>query len=493
MKEVCDVTEIRLVDTTLRDGQQSLWACRMRTEAMLPALADLDDAGFEALEFAVPTAQFPRAVRDLKENPWDWLKLGASRAQRTPLRLHGAAKSQLTHVPRSVQKRFLEMLAELGITTARTSNSWNNYDALERHVTTLASCGIKTVVNLIYSVSPLHTVEYYARKTREAAALDPYRICVKDVGGLLTPESARELFPVVAQNANGVPLEFHAHCSNGLAPYIALIAAEHGIGVIHTAIPPLADGSSQPSVFTMVSNLRARGFTVNIDMEPLERVSEHFFRVAEAENLAVGEPLVYDELLYRHQVPGGMISNMRYQLGQLGLEHRLDEALEEVPRIREELGFPIMVTPLSQFVGSQAALNVVTGQRYATVTDEIIEYAHGHWGQEAVEQMDPEIREKILARPRAQELRVKEVDEPSLDEVRARFGGNVSDEEIVTRIFAGVGTGKLDFRSVNPNASYDDVRTARRSFVDLVHEASADTNIRRFEYARGNARVVIRK
>ena len=487
------MTEIRLVDTTLRDGQQSLWACRMRAEAMLPAVPDLDAAGYDAIEFAVPTAQFPRAVRDLKEDPWDWLKLGTSRAQRTPLRLHGAAKSQLTHVPRSVQKRFLEMLADLGITTARTSNSWNDYDVLERHVRTLAECGIRTVVNLIYSVSPVHTVEYYARKTREAVRRDPFRLCLKDVGGLLTPEAARELFPVVVQNAGGVPLEFHAHCSNGLAPYVALIAAEHGFTYIHTAVPPLADGFSQPSVFTTVSNLRARGFTVDLDTAPLERVSEHFTRVAAAEDLPVGEPLAYDELLYRHQVPGGMISNIRYQLGQVGLEHRLDEALEEVPRVREDLGFPIMVTPLSQFVGSQAALNVVTGQRYSTVSDEIIEYAHGHWGREAVEQMDPEVREKILDRPRARQLRVKEVDEPSLEEVRARFGGTVSDEELITRIFAGVGTGALDFRRVDPGASYAHVASSGGSFLDLVKRASDDPGVRRFEYSRGDARVVIEK
>jgi oxaloacetate decarboxylase alpha subunit len=460
---------------------------------MLPALADLDAAGFDAIEFAVPTAQFPRAVRDLHEDPWDWLKLGTGRVRNTPLRLHGAAKSQLTHVPRSVQQRFLEMLAGLGITTARTSNSWNNYDVLERHVTTLASCGIKTVVNLIYSVSPRHTLEYYARKTREAVALDLYRLCFKDVGGLLTPEAAREVFPVVVQNARGVPLEFHAHCSNGLAPYVALIAAEHGFEVIHTAIPPLSDGASQPSVFTLVSNLRARGFTVDVDTGPLERVSEHLSRVAEAENLPVGEPLAYDERLYRHQVPGGMISHMRFQLGQLGLEHRLAEALEEVPRVRADLGFPIMVTPLSQFVGSQAALNVVTGERYAAVGDDIIDYAHGHWGREAVEQMDPEIRERILDRPRARERAVRTPDEPTLEEVRARFGGNVSDEELITRVFAGVGTKALDFRPVNPDVTYADVVPGRRSFLGLLDRVSTDSTVRHFEYARDGARMVIRK
>jgi oxaloacetate decarboxylase alpha subunit len=301
------------------------------------------------------------------------------------------------------------------------------------------------------------------------------------------------VFPVVVQNTGGVPLEFHAHCSNGLAPYVALIAAEHGFEVIHTAIPPLSDGASQPSVFTMVSNLRARGFTVNVDTGPLERVSEHFSRVAEAENLPVGEPLAYDELLYRHQVPGGMISHMRFQLGQLGLENRLAEALEEVPRVRADLGFPIMVTPLSQFVGSQAALNVVTGERYAAVGDDIIDYAHGHWGREAVEQMDPEIRERILDRPRARERAVKEADEPSLEEVRARFGGNVSDEELITRVFAGVGTKALDFRPVNPDVTYADAVPGRRSFLNLLEKVSTDSTVRHFEYTRDGSRMVIRK
>lgn len=485
--------EVHLIDTTLRDGNQSLWACRMRTEAMLPALPDLDSAGFDAIEFSVPTAQFPRAVRDLKEDPWDWLRLGTARAHRTPLRLHGGVRSTFTHVPRSIQSLFLQKLVGMGITTTRTSNSWNNYDVLGKNVAAMAEHGMKTVVNLIYSVSPRHTVEYYARKTREAVALSPYRLCFKDVGGLLTPESAREMFPVVVQNAGDTPLEFHAHCSNGLAPYISLLAAEHGFSYIHTAVPPLADGSSQPNVFTMVSNLRARGFSVDVDTAPLERVSEHLFRVARAENLPVGQPLSYDERLYRHQVPGGMISNMRYQLAQLGLGDRIDEALEEAARVRADLGYPIMVTPLSQFVGSQSALNVVTKQRYATVSDDIIQYALGQWGAEAVTQMDPEIREKILDRPRARELTSPQVDEPTLEELRARFGGNISDEDLITRIIAGVGAGDLGLKRANPDVTYADHGGPGASLPDVIRRALTDTGVRRFELGRGARRVVVHR
>ena len=487
------MTEVHLIDTTLRDGQQSLWACRMRTEAMLPTLPDLDAAGFDAMEFSVPTAQFPRAVRDLKEDPWDWLRLGTARVHRTPLRLHGGVRSTFTQVPRSIQSLFLDKLAELGLTTTRTSNSWNNYDVLGKNVADLAEHGIKTVVNLIYSVSPRHTVEYYARKTREAVALRPYRLCFKDVGGLLTPEAARELFPVVVANAGDTPLEFHAHCSNGLAPYVSLIAAEHGFRYIHSAVPPLSDGSSQPNVFTMVSNLRARGFSVGVDTAPLERVSEHFLRVARAENLPVGEPLSYDERLYRHQVPGGMISHMRFQLGQLGLADRIDEALDEAQRVRADLGYPIMVTPLSQFVGSQAALNVVTKQRYGTVSDEIIQYALGQWGEEAVTEMNPEIREKILDRPRTRELVDPSVDEPSLEELRDRFGGSLSDEDLITRVFTGVGAGDLQLKRANPDVTYADYRASGGSLTDVLHRALTDGGVRRFEFGQGSRRVVVHR
>lgn len=487
------MTEVHLIDTTLRDGQQSLWACRMRTEAMLPTLTDLDSAGFDAMEFSVPTAQFPRAVRDLKEDPWDWLRLGTARVHRTPLRLHGGVRSTFTHVPRSIQHLFLDKLAELGLTTTRTSNSWNNYDVLGKNVADLAAHGIKTVVNLIYSVSPRHTAEYYARKTREAVAMNLYRLCFKDVGGLLTPEAARELFPVIVENAGDTPLEFHAHCSNGLAPYISLLAAEHGFTYIHSAVPPLADGSSQPNVFTMVSNLRARGFSVGVDTAPLERVSEHLYRVARAENLPVGQPLSYDERLYRHQVPGGMISHMRFQLGQMGLADRVDEALDEAERVRADLGYPIMVTPLSQFVGSQAALNVVAKERYATVSDEIIQYALGQWGEEAVTQMDPEVRERILDRPRTRELIEPKVDEPSLEELRARFGGNISDEDLITRVFAGVGAGDLGLRRADPDVTYADYGGSARSLPDVLQRALTDAGVRRFEFGQGSKRVVVRR
>jgi oxaloacetate decarboxylase alpha subunit len=482
--------DVRLVDTTLRDGQQSLWAGRMRTEAMLPALADLDAAGFEGMEFSVPTVQFPRSVKELKENPWDWLKLGTAKVSRTPLRLHGSAKSVFTDVPRCIQDLFLERIHALGITTARTSDYWNDYAELGKTVDILDSHGIRTVVNLIYSVSPRHTVDYYARKTREAAALKPLRICFKDVGGLLTPESAREIMPVVVANAGDVPLEFHVHCTNGFGPYVALLAVEFGIRILHTAVPPLADGQSQPSVFEVVDNLRERGVPVAVDTAPLQRVRDHLNRVAEIEGLPVGTRMSFDERAYRHQVPGGMISNLQFQLSQIGRQDQLEATVQEVERVRAELGYPIMVTPLAQFVGSQAALNVITGKRYETVTDEIIQYAWGQWGNEAVDVMDPAIREKVLDRPRAAELQVQDDSEPDLDEVRRRFGGSISDEDLIMCVLSGVGGVPDDLRpSPAADMGYDDYRAAHRPLLELLRTFAAGKDIKRFSYISGTTRI----
>lgn len=463
----------------------------MRAEAMLPMLEDLDAAGYDAIEFAVPTAQFSRAVKDLREDPWDWLALGSARVTRTPLRLHGHAKSPFTEVPPSMQGLLLDEIAALGMTTTRTSDSWNDMAKLAGTVTMLAEHGLSTVVNVIYSVSPRHTTDYFAQKVRDAAALRPPRICFKDVGGLLTPERARELFPIVVESAGDIEVEFHGHCSNGFAGYSALIAADSGVRAIHTAIPPLANGGSQPSVFTVVENLRARGYHVPLDLEPLRRVSEHLQRVARVEGLPSGAVAEYRESQYAHQVPGGMVSNLVFQLEQLGMAHRLDEALDEAGRVRADLGYPIMVTPLAQFVGSQATMNVITGTRYGTVTDEVIQYALGKWGAEAPDVMDPEIRALILDRPRAAELaELPGGEPPSLEEMRGRFVSGISNRELLTRVFANAGAGPLDFRPSPPaDLDYEGYRKAHDSTMEVIRTAVAEADLMRFAYQVGDVEV----
>lgn len=432
------MSEISFIDTTLRDGQQSLWALGMKTDAMLGAAPNMDRIGFESMEFFV-SIMIKKYVREHKENPWEWLREGTKLFRHTRLRNHGGlhGSGAMEKLPQRAMKLLAERVVSYGVTLTRTSNCWNDFEEMGHELQDLRALGMDTIVNLIYTVSPRHTDEYYARKAREAAAIRPYRICFKDVGGLLTPERARTLLPEILKNAGDIPLEYHAHCNNGLATLCYLEAVKLGVTSLHTAVPPLANGSSQPSILNVARNLRALGYTAVVNDEEVKPVEEHFTNVANAQGLTLGKPFAYDESQYLHQVPGGVISNLRHQLRLIGKQDKLPETLEEAARVRADFGYPIMVTPLSQFVVSQAAINIIVGERYKEVTDQVIQYALGIWGKEAPEIMAPEIKDKILSRRRAKDWENWSIPDLSLHEVRQKYGATISDEELLLRIYAG--------------------------------------------------------
>ena len=250
--------EIRIVDTTLRDGNTSLWAHNMTTGMMHPVLRHMDQAGFDGMEFFV-SGRFKKVVREQRDNPWDWVRYGQKEIKNTRLRYHGGLSSGFTLTPPCIPRLIIQRVVHYGITLTRLSDPWNNYDELKREVAELRTLGMDSVVNIIYSISPRHTDEYYARKAREAAAMKPYRVCFKDVGGMLTPDRAKRLARLILDKAGDVPVEFHAHCNNGLAPFNLLEVVKEGIRIVHTSIPPLANGSAQPSVFNVVNNFLALG------------------------------------------------------------------------------------------------------------------------------------------------------------------------------------------------------------------------------------------
>jgi oxaloacetate decarboxylase (Na+ extruding) subunit alpha len=329
---------------------------------------------------------------------------------------------------------FIGRMAANGIRQARISEPWNDLPGWTYRVKVARQFGVDPIVNLIYSVSPVHTDEYYAERCRQAVTLKPFRLCLKDPGGLLTPERVRTLVPVVLKNAGGIPVELHSHCTTGLGPLVALEAVRLGIRIVNTGVPPLADGSALPSIFNVAHNLRALGYKPVINEDVLRPVSEHFTVIAKRERFPIGAPAEYDYETYLHQVPGGMISNLGHQLRQVGKEAQLDEALEETSRVRVEFGYPIMVTPLSQFVGSQAAINVIVGERYKEVTDQVIRYALGQFGEEAVTAMDQEVRARILDRPRAKEIKAQTREHPSIADMRRDLdAATVSEEELLLR------------------------------------------------------------
>jgi len=472
---------IKFVDTTIRDGHQSLWAENMTTGMMLPVAERLEQAGFDAIEL-ISSSHLKKCVRELKEDPWARVRLMSQRITRTPLRLNAGRFSAFDITPKSMYRLFMERMAANGIREARISEEWNELEGWKWKTQVSRDVGINPVINLIYSVSPKHTDEYYAQRTRDAASLKVNRLCLKDPGGLLTPERVKTLVPIIFQNASDIPVELHTHCTTGLGPLCCLEAVKLGIGIVNTALPPLADGSSNPSLFNVAKNLRALGYETLIDEELLKSVSEHFTYIAKHEGFPIGAPVEYDYSQYQHQVPGGMISNLRFQLRKVGMEHKIDQALEETMQVRAELGYPIMVTPLSQFVGSQAAINVIVGERYKEVTDQIIQYALGYWGREGAELLDPQVKAKILDRPRGKEWARWRPPEPTIPEIRKKMDAQgVSDEELLLRWNLSM----EEIATMRAAGAPKEYLTARQPLVSLLDELSKRNQYRRIVVQKG--------
>jgi oxaloacetate decarboxylase alpha subunit len=291
----------------------------------------------------------------------------------------------------------------------------------------------EVLVGLVYSISPVHTDDYYAARAMEiAASPDVDVLNLKDPGGLLTPERVRTLVPALRRAAPALPLEVHSHCTATMGPLVYLEAARLGATFVCTAVRPLANGSSQPSAEQTIANLRAEGFDVAIDEQALEEMSAYFTTLAARIGRPVGAPVEYDVSIYRHQLPGGMTATLRRQLREVGLENRWNEVLAELPRVREELGWPIMVTPLSQFVGVQAFLNVTTGARYSQIPDEVVNYVLGQYGPPPGA-LDPDVAATVLASPKAEQFRRAE-HRFDLADARARYGDAISDELLLLRM-----------------------------------------------------------
>jgi oxaloacetate decarboxylase alpha subunit len=480
---------IKFVDTTIRDGHQSLWAENMTTGMMLPIAERMDAAGFDAIEL-ISSSHLKKCVRELKEDPWARVRLMSQRITRTPLRLNAGRFSAFDITPKSMYRLFMERMAANGIREARISEEWNELEGWRWKTQVAREVGINPVINLIYSVSPKHTDEYFAQRTREAASLKVKRLCLKDPGGLLTPERVKTLVPIIFQNADGIPVELHTHCTTGLGPLCCLEAVKLGIKIVNTALPPLADGSSNPSLFNVAKNLRALGYKTLIDEQLLKPVSEHFTYIAKREGFPIGTPVEYDYSQYQHQVPGGMISNLRHQLRKVGMEQKIDQALEETMRVRAELGYPIMVTPLSQFIGSQAAINVIVGERYKEVTDQIIQYTLGYWGREGAELMDANVKEKILDRPRAREWAEWRPPEPTIQEIRKKMNAEgVSDEELLLRWNLNV----EEIETMKAAGAPRDYLTARQPLLNLLDALSRRSNYRQIVVQKGEIVISLQK
>ena len=489
---------VRFIDTTFRDGSQSLWASGLRS-GMIEAVAEaVDQAGFDAVEVPVGGIYFKKFVRDLKENPWDMARMVAKKMPRTP---KGCMTPGVIHPfeappPRAIVELYYALLADIGALN-RAQSSSNTHDQIKTAfpwmVPMFRNLGLKIALALSYTISPRHSDEYYGQKTREILQFKPDSIYLKDQGGLLTPDRARTLLPAIVQNAAGVRVELHSHCTTGLAPLVYLEALRVGVHTLHTALPPLANGSSQPSVFNVASNARLLGYETGIDEKLLRPASERLAAIARQEHLPIGAALQYDEAQYIHQVPGGVISNLKHQLGELRIQHRLDEVLEETVRVRKDLGYPIMITPHSQFVVTQSAINVALGERYKVVIDELILFAQGTYGEDSgYTWMDQNLKDTLLAMPRARELEelgVRHNRRIELKDLRASLGGpGVSDEEFLLR-YIMKGAQEVDaMHAAGPAKQY---RNASWPLSSLLQELSKHRRVRYIHFRRGSDSLMI--
>ena len=463
--------EVYFVDTTFRDGHASLWAEGMTTGMMLPVASQMDEIGFKSMEL-IATSHFLKCVRELREDPWERIRLVSKKIKKTPLALmmlHSITAFDLS--PFSVIKLWMERIAANGIKRVQLMDPSNDLSfRVPECVQFAKEAGLEVSMALIYSFSPRHTDEHYAQRTRDAVKLDVDAIYLKDSGGLLTPERVQSLIPVILRNSHGIPVELHSHCTTGLAPLVYLEAVKLGVTTIHTAIPPLADASSQPSVLNIMKNLPLLGYTPTINEEAIKPISDHFRCIAKREGLPIGAPIEYDFYQYVHQIPGGVISNLKHQLAGIKMGDRVEEVIGETVQVRKDLGYPIMVTPFSQFVVSQAAMNVMMGERYKQVGEEVIKYVLGFWGKEASALVDPNIKDRISSLPRAKELSKWEVPQPTIREVRQRLGGpGISDDELLLRFMIP----EEEIRTMRLMGSpIKEYFTARNPLMALIYELS---------------------
>lgn len=426
---------LRLVETSLRDGNQSLWAAlgvdTARTLSIAPVL---DRAGYKAIDFTTST-HMGVAVRYKREDPWERIRLTAEAMPNTPLQFLSTGFRFISWETASPEFMALayRTLVNNGMRRFALADPMNDIPGNLAGARMAKAGGADYVVGaLVFTVSPIHDDAHYAECARAlAASPDVDALYIKDPGGLLTPMRARSLIPAVMAVIGDKPLELHAHCTIGQADLAYLEGAELGVETLQCASGAAGDGASNPPVERVIANLKALGHSVDIDEDAALEAGRYFTALAEAEGLPAGRPQAFDAAYYRHQLPGGMIGTMRRHLGEQRLSHLEGQVIEEIGRVREELGWPIVMTPFAQMVMTQAVMNVTGKERYSVIPDEVVRYALGRFGRPNVPIAD-QVMDRILSSARAREL-AAEPGMAELGELRRRLGEHLSDEEFLLR------------------------------------------------------------
>jgi oxaloacetate decarboxylase alpha subunit len=385
---------VAITETVLRDAHQSLLATRMRTDDMLCVAEKLDHVGYYSLE-AWGGATFDTALRFLNECPWERLRSLRVRVRNTPLQmlLRGQNLLGYRHYPDDVVKAFVKYAVQDGIRIVRIFDALNDVRNMRTAIAATLEYGAHAQGAICYTKSPVHNVEHYLKIAEELKAEGVHSICIKDMAGLIDPYGASELVTQLKANFD-LPIALHTHYTSGMGSMSYLKAIEAGVDIVDTALSSLALGSSQPPTEPLVAALRGTPYDTGLDLSLLTELNQHFTAVRERYADFAAPVQVQTEIL-TYQVPGGMLSNLRSQLKQQGLSDKLQEVFDEVPRVRADLGYPPLVTPMSQIVGTQAVLNVASGGRYSICSKEIRDYVRGLYGRSPAPISD-EIRKKII-------------------------------------------------------------------------------------------------
>ena len=433
------MAKVQITDTILRDGHQSQAATRMKTEEMLPACEMLDKVGYFSLE-CWGGATFDSCLRFLNEDPWERLRKLRKAMPNTKLQmlLRGQNLLGYKHYPDDVVIKFIERSVANGIDIIRIFDALNDLRNLKLAIETTVKNGALASGAISYTTSPVHTLENYVKLCKEMAAMGCGTICIKDMAGVITPQETHDLVSAIKDALPDLPLVLHTHSTTGMAFMSILKGVEAGCDVIDTASSCFSGGTSQPATETLYDALTQMGFEVPLDRGILKDVND-YFKPYRDECLASGllkpKAMATDTDALTYKVPGGMLSNLMSQLETMNAFDRLEEVLQEVPAVRKDMGYPPLVTPMSQIVGVQATNNVLAGERYKNVTKEAIAYLRGEYGR-APGEVNAELQKKVLGDEQPLTVRYADTLEPAFEKTKSELGDIARDDDDVLSYIA---------------------------------------------------------
>ena len=452
---------VKIVDTCLRDGHQSLIATRLSTEDILKVATHLDKAGYYALE-VWGGATFDACLRFLDEDPWERLRLIRKACPNTKLQMLFRGQNILgyRHYSDELVEKFVQKSLENGIDIIRVFDALNDIRNLKSAVDACNKYGGHCQIALSYTTSPIHTIEYYVELAKEIEKMGGQSLCIKDMAGVLLPDAAYELVSKLKANCN-LPIELHTHCTGGVAEMTLLKAIEAGVDIVDTSLSPFSGGTSQPCTEALCYVLRGTDKDPELDLAECRKGTTILTEIKDkflADGVLNPKALTVNPRILRYQVPGGMLSNLMSQLKGQGAMDKYEEVLREIPRVREDLGYPPLVTPLSQMVGTQAVMNILAGERYKLVPKEINDYVKGLYGQ-APAPVNEDVRKKIIGDAPVITHRPADDIAPEFDAMKAKYGDICeSDEDVLScALFENVAVKFLENRKKKANKDADEV------------------------------------